>query len=207
MSNYIGVYEYPSLALSRNTTAPSDNILDVNVLRYNFLFSPCSGPDQSIDHSDSFDLLIVSCNGQYNVFQATTLKFMNSVRQMYNISSSYFSIYQRKRSSTLQFLTADYFLDSFYRVMFIFSIQTSATAASGKEALLVGTYASSQSVNHVSSLKMVYITGETAIYGFEMLCYSDMILSKISIPLRATTSLCKLETSATLFLTSLGSLE
>lgn len=82
MMNYVGVLNYPSLTISRNSTAPADNMLDASTQRGEFLFSPCSGLDQSTDVSETsaYNLLVLSCNGQYNVFEASTLSFINSVR-------------------------------------------------------------------------------------------------------------------------------
>lgn len=111
---------------------------------------------------------------------------------MTNITSAYFSIYQRKQAMSLRFVTRDFFIDAAYRTLFIFNIKASSAGGVAKDASLVGSYYSSQSVNSISTLDMVYIAGETDIYAFELLSYADMLLQKLVIPLRASTAMCSL---------------
>ncbi|EAR95617.3 transmembrane protein, putative (macronuclear) [Tetrahymena thermophila SB210] len=196
---FIQVLNYPSLSLFRYPNT-NDNILDANPQRLGILQSPCTGPDIQIQENQSSSYFAIVCAGHYNFYSSVDFSKIGSIRQFFNIAST-FTNFQTQKASSFKYINENYFINSYYQNLFIFYID-----ATKKILNYLGSYQNTDSVYYISNFSIINKSDNSGIYGIQLTIYSYIAMEQIVIPL-VSIDTCQFSTSAQLFAGSLTNLE
>lgn len=138
---------YPELTRIQNNNIPL--LLQGSKINYKYLLYQCRERNSSYFINKSLGIIILSCIGQYTVYDLSTYELITKT-SIFQIIDDIILDYENRRSSRMIFLTDDIFIDYFTNIIVIFKYDKNS-----KTLTYIGRYKNDYTIKQISSYEII----------------------------------------------------